>query len=69
MNRGSCGELARAGFAQPGEPVQEAKRLFQRINEIIRCDERAFADVLIDSDIGTGLRLVAKIDPHPFSRR
>ena len=56
--------VARAGFAQLGKPFQEAKRLIELIGEIIRCDERTFADVPIDSGIGIGLRLVAKTDPH-----
>ena len=60
--------VAYAGFAQIGEPVQEAKRLIELISEIIRCGERAFAGVPIDSGIGIGLRLVAKTDPHRFLR-
>ena len=56
--------VARAGLAQLGEPVQEAKRLIEFIGKIICCDERAFADVPIDSGIGIVLRLVAKTDPH-----
>ena len=56
--------VARAGLAQRGEPVQEAKRLIEFIGEIIRCDERAFADVPIDGGIGVALRIIAKTDPH-----
>lgn len=56
--------VVRAGVAQLGEPAQEAKRLIEFIGEIIRCDERAFADVPIDSGIGIVLRLIAKTDLH-----
>ena len=52
------------GVAQLGEPAQEAQRSIEFIDEIICCDERAFADVPIDSGIGIALRLVAKTDPH-----
>ena len=44
--------VARAGFAQLREPLQEVKRLIHRIGEIVRCDKRAFADVPIDNCIG-----------------
>jgi len=57
--------VARAGLA----PVQEAKRSIEFIGEITRCDERAFADVPIDSGIGIGLSLVAKTDPRRLWRR
>ncbi len=56
--------VARVGVAQLGESAQEAKRLIEFIDEIIRCDECAFADVPIDSGIGVALRLIAKTDPH-----
>ena len=59
---------ALAGLAQFGEPVKEGKRLIEFIDEIICCDERAFADVPIDSGIGIALRLVAKTDPHRLWR-
>jgi len=55
-------------FAQLGELAQEAKCLIGLIGEIICCDERAFADVPIDSGIGIGLRLAAKTDLNPFWR-
>jgi len=57
-----------AGFAQLGELAQESKCLIDRISEIICCDERAFADVPIDSGIGIGLDLAAKTDRHQFWR-
>ncbi len=57
---------ALAGLAQLREPVQEGKCLIEFIDEIIRRDERAFADVPIDSGIGIALRLTAKTDPHRF---
>jgi hypothetical protein len=53
---------ALAGLPQLRKPVQEGKRLIEFIDEIIRCDERAFADVPIDS--GIALRPTAKTDPH-----
>ena len=37
--------VVRAGFAQPGELAQQAKRSIEFIGEILCCDERAFADV------------------------
>lgn len=57
-----------AGFAQLGELYQETKCLIELISEIPGCNERAFADVPIDSGIGVGLRLAAKTDRHPFWR-
>lgn len=57
-----CPCIARTGFTQFGEPAQEVKRLIELIDEIVRCNERAFPDILIDG--GIGLRLVAKIDLH-----
>lgn len=56
--------VARASVAQLGESAQEAKRSIEFIGEIIRRDERVFADVPIDSGIGIGLRLIAKTDSH-----
>jgi len=56
--------VARAGMAQLGKPVQEAKRSIEFIDEIIRCDECAFADEPIDSGIGIRLSLIAKTDLH-----
>lgn len=57
-----CPRPVRAGFTQFGKPAQETKRLIDLIREIIRCDERAFADVPIDGGIGIGLCFVAKTD-------
>ena len=50
--------VARVGVAQLGESAQEAKRLIEFIDEIIRYDECAFADTT-DSGIGVALRLIA----------
>lgn len=56
--------VARAGLAQLGKPVQQAKCLIEFVGKIIGCDERAFADVLGDGGIGIGSRRIAKADPH-----
>lgn len=60
--------VARAGLAQLGEPVQQAKYSIKFIDEIIGCNERAFADVPVDSGVGIALRLIAKTDPHRLWR-
>ena len=62
--QGSC--VVCAGFAQLGELADEAQCLIDLISEIICCDERAFADVPVNSGIGIGLRLFAKADSHRF---
>lgn len=56
--------VARADPAHFGKLAQVVKRLIDLISKIIRCNERAFADIPIDGSMGVGLRLVAKIDPH-----
>ena len=61
--------VARAGLAQLGETVQEAKRLIEFIGEIIGCDKRTFADVPVDGGIGIGSRRIAKTDPHQLWQR
>lgn len=56
--------VARAGMAQLGKLVQEAKRSIEFVGKIIGSDIRAFADVPVDGGIGS--HRIAKTDPHQF---
>lgn len=60
--------VAHTGFAQLGKPVQNVQCLTDLIGEIVCCDQRAFADIPIDSGVGIGLRLAAKTDSQRLWR-
>jgi len=52
----------RTAFAQRGELPQQPERSFDLVDEVVRRDECAFADIPVDGGIGVGLRLITKTD-------
>lgn len=54
--------LVRAAFTQRGELLQQPERTFDLVDEVIRRNVRAFADIPVNGGIGVGLRFLAKTD-------
>ena len=58
--------LACTTLAQRGKLLQQDKGAFNLINEVLCCDEGAFADIPVNGGIGISLRFLAKTDSRHF---
>lgn len=61
--------LVRTALTQRGKLLQQPEGPFNLVEEVVRRNERAFADIPVDGGIGVGLRLFAKTDLRHFLRR
>lgn len=61
--------LVHTAFAQCGELHQQTERPFDLIDEVVCCDERAFADIPVNGGIGISLRFFAKTDSRHSLRQ
>lgn len=64
--KGKRPRLVRTAFTHRGKLPQQPERPFDLVDEVIRCEERTFADISVNGGIGVGLRFVAKTDLRHF---
>jgi len=61
--------LVHATCTKCRELLQQPERSLNLINEVICCNEGAFADIPVNGGIGIGLSFFAKTDSRHFLRR
>ncbi len=54
---------------QRGKLLQQPEGSFDLVDEVFRCNERAFADIPVNGGISICLRFFAKADPRHFLRQ
>lgn len=61
--------LVRAAFAHRRKLLQQVERPFDFVDEVVRCNQRAFADILVNGGIGISLRFFVKTDLRHLLRQ